>query len=140
MSTIAIRPPGIRMVVAVALALYLLALTIAQCGIFFGDDYAGENVHIASSSSALPAQEGVPGHAHIDDGSAPLPHEAHTVVAMPRSDNQLRTLTLAVVGAVALAAVMVVVLTTWSPRLPRTPPPPARFGRTVLNELCINRC
>ncbi|RVW01892.1 hypothetical protein EGT50_10490 [Rhodococcus xishaensis] len=129
-----------RMVVAVAAALYLLAHTIAQCGIFFGDDYAGDNDHVASSSSALLAQEVAPGHAHIDDGSAPLSHEALTVVAMPRSDNQLRTLTLALVGAVALAAAVVFVLTAWTPLAPRGPPSPARPGRTILNDLCINRC
>ncbi|RVW02616.1 hypothetical protein EF834_13270 [Rhodococcus spongiicola] len=131
-----------RMVVAVAATLYLLAHTIAQCGVSFGDDYAGENVHIASfsSSSTLLAHEGAPGHAHIDEGSAPLSHEAHTVVAMPRSDNQLRTLALAAVGAIALAAAVVFVLNAWTPLTPRSPPSPARPGRTVLNELCINRC
>ena len=128
-----------RTVVAVAAVLYLLAHTIAQCGIFLAHGHEGEDVHV-SSSSALPAEEFAPGHAHIDDGSAHLAHEAHTVVAMPRSENPLRALTVAAVVAMALAVVLVVMSAPRTPRAPPDLPIPIRHGRTVLNELCINRC
>ncbi|WP_016881522.1 MULTISPECIES: hypothetical protein [unclassified Rhodococcus (in: high G+C Gram-positive bacteria)] len=128
-----------RTVVAVAAVLYLLAYTVAQCGIFLAHGHEGEDVHV-SSSSALPAEELNPGHAHIDDGSAHLAHEAHTVVAMPRSDNPLRPLTVAAVIAMALAVVLVVMSAPRTPRAPPDLPVPIRHGRTVLNELCINRC
>ncbi|QHE72970.1 hypothetical protein [Rhodococcus sp. WAY2] len=128
-----------RTVVAVAAVLYLLAHTIAQCGIFLAHGHQGEDVHV-SSSSALPAEELTPGHAHIDDGSTHAAHEAHTVVAMPRSDNPLRPLTVAAVVAMALAVVLVVLSAPRTPRAPPDQPIPIRRGRTVLNELCINRC
>ena len=129
-----------RTVIAVAAVLYLLAHTIAQCGIFLAHDHQGEDMHISSSTTSLPAEESAPGHAHIDDGSTHLSHEAHSVVAMPRSDNPLRPLTVAAVVAIALAVVLVVMSVPLTPRAPPDLPIPIRRGRTVLNELCINRC
>ncbi|AWK76756.1 hypothetical protein CBI38_35575 (plasmid) [Rhodococcus oxybenzonivorans] len=130
-----------RTVIAVVAVLYLLAHTIAQCGIFLVHGHEGDDVHVSSSSTtSLPAEESDPGHAHVDDGSTHVSHEAHTVVAMPRSDNPLRPLTVAAVVAMALAVVLVVLSAPRTPRAPPDLPIPIRPGRTVLNELCINRC
>ncbi|QHE74241.1 hypothetical protein [Rhodococcus sp. WAY2] len=130
-----------RTVIAVVAVLYLLAYTIAQCGIFLAHGHEGDDVHVSSSSTtSLPAEESAPGHAHIDDGSAHVAHEAHSVVAMPRSDNPLRPLTVAAVVAIALAVVLVLMSVPLTPRAPPDLPIPIRRGRTVLNELCINRC
>ena len=128
-----------RTIVAVAAALYLLAFTMAQCGILFAHDHGGKDVHISSSSSTS-AEEQSPGHAHIDDGSKHVAHDGHTVVAMPRSDNPLRPLTVTAIVAMALAVVLVLVSAPRTPRAPPDRPDPVRRGRTVLNELCINRC
>ncbi|WP_072690406.1 hypothetical protein [Rhodococcus marinonascens] len=122
--------------IAAAAVLYFLAYTIAQCGIFLAHDQRGDDVYISSSTTLPQAEESAPGPVHMDDGSTHLAYEAHGVVAMPRSDNPLRPLT---VAATALAVVMVLMLATLSPR---SPPRSVRIrqGRTVLNELCINRC
>ncbi|WP_256978582.1 hypothetical protein [Rhodococcus sp. 14-2470-1a] len=139
MTALAIRPPRLRTVIAVAAVLYLLAHTIAQCGVAWEQDHHGDGVHIISSSSQV-AAELSPNHAHIDDGSTHVAHETNTVIAMPRSDNPPRPLTVAAVAAMGLAVVLVAMS---APRIPRAPPDlsiPVRHGRTVLNELCINRC
>ncbi|KDQ00266.1 MULTISPECIES: hypothetical protein [unclassified Rhodococcus (in: high G+C Gram-positive bacteria)] len=129
-----------RTVIAVATVLYFLAYTIAQCGTFLVHGHEGDDVHIASSTTSLPTAESAPGHAHIDNGSTHVAHEAHTVVAMPRSDNPLRPLTVAAIVAMALAVVLLVISAPRTPRAPPDLPIPIRHGRTLLNELCINRC
>ncbi|KPH21489.1 hypothetical protein AN948_01395 [Rhodococcus sp. ADH] len=136
----AIRTPHSRTVLALAATLYLLAQTIAQCGISLMHAHdEGIDLHITSATSSLTA-ETAPDHAHIDNGSTHVAHEAHTVVAMPRSDNPLRPLTVAAIVAMTLAVVLVAIS---APRAPRAPPDlsiPIRHGRILLNELCINRC
>jgi hypothetical protein len=126
--------------VAVAAVVYFLAHTIAQCGIFFTHDH-GDEVHITATSPLPAAAEAAPGHAHIDAGSPQLEHDGHAVVTLPRADNPLRPLAVLALTLALAAAVAVAYLA--APRLSRGPPrrsPPARFGRTVLNDLCINRC
>ncbi|MFZ2173080.1 MAG: hypothetical protein WAW17_03440 [Rhodococcus sp. (in: high G+C Gram-positive bacteria)] len=59
---------------------------------------------------------------------------------MPRSDNPLRPLTVGAVAAMAMAVVLVLMSAPRTPRAPPDLPIPIRHGRTVLNELCINRC
>ncbi|MEV0946843.1 hypothetical protein [Rhodococcus sp. NPDC049939] len=132
----AIPPLRMQTAIAAVAVLYFLAYTIAQCGIYLAHDYQGDNVYVASSTTSLQAEESVPRPAHIDDGSTHLPYEAHGVVAMPRSENPLRPLT---VVATVFAVVMVLMSAALSPR---SPPRSVRVrqGRTVLNELCINRC
>ncbi|MDV6261964.1 hypothetical protein [Rhodococcoides yunnanense] len=139
MRALAIRPPLLRTAIAVAAVLYLLAHTVAQCGVIWEQDHHGNGLHIISSSSQA-AAELSPNHAHIDDGSTHVAHEMDTVIAMPRSDNPPRPLTVAAALAMALSVVLVAMS---APRISRAPPDlpvPVRPGRTVLNELCINRC
>ncbi len=138
-SAVAIRPPRTRTVIAVAAVLYLLGHTIAQCGLFLAHDH-DTDVHVVTTSTAVAAEEHAPGHAHIEQGEH-RPHEGHTVVAMPRSDNPLRPLGTAVVLAlVALVVMMALMPATLAARAPPDPIPRARSGRTILNTLCINRC
>ncbi len=132
-----------RTVVAVAAALYLLAHTIAQCGIFLAHDHQGEDVHVSSSTTSMPAEESAPGHAHIDDGSTHLSHETHTVVAMPRSDNPLRPLTVAAVVAIALAVVLVLMSVPLTPAgaagsTHSHPARPDRSERTLYQQVLIS--
>src|SRR3546814_17788948 len=98
----------------------------------------GIDLHITSATSSLTA-ETAPDHAHIDNGSTHVAHEAHTVVAMPRSDNPLRPLTVAAIVAMTLAVVLVAIS---APRAPRAPPAlsiPLRPARILLNDLCLTR-
>lgn len=139
MRALAIFPPRLRTVIAIAAVLYLLAHTIAQCGLVWEQDHHRSDAHTLNSSSQT-AEELSPNHAHIDDGTTHLAHQAHSVIAMPRSDAPPRTLTAAAIAAMALAAMLTVMS---APRISRAPPDlprPLRHGRTVLNELCINRC
>ena len=138
MTSLAIRPPRPRTVIAIVAALYLLAHTIAQCGLAWEQDHHGEGVHIVSSSSQ--AVELSPDHAHIDGRSTHVAHQTHTVVAMPRSDNPPRPFAITGVAAMALAVILVAMAVPHSPRAPPDLPILFRHGRTVLNELCINRC
>ncbi|MCJ0894350.1 hypothetical protein O4160_13455 [Rhodococcus sp. IEGM 1401] len=135
----ALGPPRLRTVIAVAAVLYLLAHTIAQCGIAWEQDHHSDGVHIVSSSSQA-AAELSPNHAHIDVGSPHMAHDTNTVIAMPRSDNPPRPSTIAAVAAMAFAVVLVAMSAPRNPRAPPDLPIPIRHGRTVLNELCINRC
>lgn len=139
MSAVAIRTPRARTVIAAAAVLYLLAHTIAQCGLFLTHGH-DTDVHVVTTSTAVAAQEQAPGHAHIEEKEHQA-HDGHTVVATPRSDNPLRlSSTAAVIALVALIMVGILIPATPPARAPPEPIPPARSGRTILTALCINRC
>lgn len=127
-----------RTAIAVAAVLYLLAHTIAQCGLVLAQAH-DTDVHVVTTAVAV-GQENTSGHAHIEEKEHQT-HEGHTVVAMPRSDNPLRPLsTAAVIALVALVMVGILIPATPPARAPPDPLPPARSGRTILTTLCINRC
>lgn len=126
-----------RTIVAVAAVLYLLAHTITQCGFLPANGH--QNDHAPASLTSYLGEQ-TPGHAHSDDGSPHVDHQTHTVIAMPRSDNPLRPPVLAALVALALSIGAVLLWTQLASRSPPDLPIPIRPGRTVLNNLCINRC
>ena len=129
------RPRRLSTLLALLFASYLLAHAIAQCGAVSLSDH-GASVHIAST----PAAESHSGHAHTDE-EPHLPHEMHSVAAMPRSDNVLRVSGPAVVAAMLTLAVLAAwAMTPRAPRAPPTLPIRARSGRAILGTLCIDRC
>ncbi|MFC7447305.1 hypothetical protein [Rhodococcus daqingensis] len=114
---------------------YLLVHTIAQCA-FAVAHGESEPAHVLSASTI--ETELSPAHAHIGEVAGHAAHGEHAVASLPRVENPLRLFALAVAILAVAAASML-----WSAPAPRAPPAvsePARQGRAVLIELCIDRC
>lgn len=127
--------PRVRAAILVGVA-YLLAHTIAPCVFAVEHGRESGSTHVLSASTI--ETELSPGHAHIGDAAGHAAHAEHAVASLPRVDNPLRLL--AVVVAIVAAAVATVLWSAPSSRAPPAVSEPARQGRAVLIELCIDRC
>ncbi|AQA22836.1 putative membrane protein [Rhodococcus sp. MTM3W5.2] len=115
---------------------YLLAHTILQCGFAFAHGAEPDPAHTLSATAI--ETELSPAHTHIGDVAEHVAHEEHSLASLPRVDNPFRLLAIAVAMVAVVAASVL-----WSPQTTRSSPvvsAPARRGRVVLIELCIDRC
>lgn len=141
------RPIRRQTLVAFACLLAIFGISFVHCTLLTGEEATPHLSHHAPAAGQTSpgttdqhlSADDADQHPHVDNGSAHHSPDTQAMASRPRTDNPLRLL--GSVGEVIAAAVFTI------PRIhtPSRGPPSAgdvsaQSGRSIVQELCINRC